>query len=52
VQKLTPEARREDAVRQKSGLQARIREKTGPGSSFFNVTWRVISGTYQDGNDN
>lgn len=46
---LTPEARRQDALRRSSGLQARIREKTGPGSSFFNVSWRVIAGTYQDG---
>lgn len=48
-QKLTPEARREDAVRRSSGLQARIRENTGPGSRFFNVTKRVLTGAWQDG---
>ncbi|MET1754131.1 YihY/virulence factor BrkB family protein [Novosphingobium sp. RD2P27] len=46
---LTPEARRVDAVRRVSGLQAHIREKTGPGSRFFNVTKRVITGAWQDG---
>ena len=46
---LTPEARRKDAVRRSEGLQSRIREKTGPGSRFYNVTWRVITGAWQDG---
>jgi len=46
---LTPEARRRDAMRRNSGLQARIREKTGPGSRFFNVTKRVIIGAWRDG---
>lgn len=46
---LSPEARRKDAMRRSSGLQARIREQTGPGSRFFNVTKRVLTGTWQDG---
>jgi len=46
---LTPEARRKDAMRRSEGLQSRIREKTGPGSSFYNVTMRVLTGTWQDG---
>ncbi|MEW9854889.1 YihY/virulence factor BrkB family protein [Novosphingobium sp. M1R2S20] len=46
---LTPEARRMDAMRRISGLQAHIREKTGPGSRFFNVAKRVITGAWQDG---
>lgn len=46
---LTPEARRKDAARRIAGLQARIREKTGQGSRFFNVTRRVITGAWEDG---
>ena len=46
---LTPEARRKDAVRRHAGLQARVREKTGPGSRFYNVLKRVLTGTWQDG---
>ncbi|MBB3938990.1 membrane protein [Novosphingobium fluoreni] len=46
---LTPEARRKDAMRRHSGLQTRIREKTGPGSRFFNVTKRVVTGAWEDG---
>lgn len=46
---LTPEARRKDAVRRSSGLQSRIREKTGPGSRFYNVTKRVVTGAWEDG---
>lgn len=46
---LSPEARRKDAVRRSSGLQARIREKTGAGSRVFNVTKRVLTGAWEDG---
>jgi membrane protein len=45
----TPEARRKDAVRRHEGLQSRIREKTGPGSRFYNVVKRVLAGAWRDG---
>jgi membrane protein len=46
---LSPEGRRKDALRRSEGLQARIREKTGPGSRFYNVMMRVVMGAWEDG---
>lgn len=46
---LSPEARRRDALRRQEGVQARIGERVGPGSRFFNVVHRVATGAYYDG---
>jgi membrane protein len=46
---LSPEARRREALRWRSGLQARLERHVGPGSRFVGVLKRVWTGTYYDG---
>lgn len=45
----SPEARRRHALRTGQDLQRRILRKAGPGSRFFAVVQRVVSGTWNDG---
>ncbi len=49
VPDLSPEARRKDALRWRSGLQERIELHAGPGSRFATVLKRVWTGAYNDG---
>lgn len=46
---LSPEARRQDAIRQRRGLQQQILEHAGPGTRFFTIVKRVVTGAYNDG---
>ncbi|MFC4294004.1 YihY/virulence factor BrkB family protein [Novosphingobium tardum] len=46
---LSPEARRKDALRWRAGLQERARSRLGPGSRFFEIAKRVLTGAYNDG---
>lgn len=46
---LSPEARREEALRWRAGLQERLRHHAGPGTRIFTVAKRVWTGAYYDG---
>ncbi|WP_188768114.1 YihY/virulence factor BrkB family protein [Novosphingobium endophyticum] len=46
---LSPEARRRDALRRGERLRQRIQRNAGPGSRFFAVMRRVLTGAWNDG---
>ena len=46
---LSPEARRQQALHWRDGLQERLRQRAGPGTRVFRVVRRVWIGAYYDG---
>jgi membrane protein len=49
VPDLSPEARRKEALRHKAGLGAQVSRRVGPGTRAYEITSRVLLGTWTDG---
>lgn len=49
VPDLSPEARRKQALRWRAGLQDRAIRQLGPGSRFWEIVKRVVTGAWNDG---
>jgi membrane protein len=49
VVSLSPEERRKDAIRHRSGFRSRVASQLGPGTRAFEIAKRVLVGAYNDG---